>query len=135
MKLLSDEEAETVINEESAPKEPKQRRGRRSRLESPVAKDTLQSSLSGVFNTLSYVSRSEMRFVDDDFASETKKLVDFINIFPAARIIVHLLGPISVIGDMIEKLRKIDEKRKKKSATGVTIEVPGNPPFQQKQPF
>lgn len=137
MKIIDEQdipENETEIGE--LPKEKPTRR-RRSKLEAPVKIDTLNASLSGSFNGLAILSKSQTRFDDQDFGESSKKIIDFINLFPFLRIIIHILGPLTVLVDFVKKFDAIQNGRKpKEGANKVTIEYTpkANTPA-QKGPF
>lgn len=104
-------EEETKIGQ--PPAEPKARR-KRSKLEAPVNLQTLKQSLSGTYNGIAFLARTEVRFNDEDFNEESRKLIEFINLFPPLRIIIHLLAPITIVVALVKKLDIIFKERKKK---------------------
>lgn len=140
MKLISEEE--TDIDDE-LPKEPVQRKKRtqRSKLEAPVNIATLNNSLSGAFNAAAFITKSDTRFTADDFDDSSKKILNFINLFPPARILIHLIGPITTIVDFVAKFQSISEGRKAREAAKAqangqaTINYPTAAPMQRKSPF
>ncbi|MDG6999617.1 MAG: hypothetical protein JRN15_10930 [Nitrososphaerota archaeon] len=66
-----------------------------------------------VFNTLATIARSETKFSEEDFKNISSGITDILNLFPPARVFLRLLGPLSVIGDVVEKIRRILDGRKK----------------------
>lgn len=119
-------EDETKIGK--PPAEPKARR-KRSKLEAPVNLQTLKQSLSGTYNGIAFLARTEVRFNDEDFNEESRKLIEFINLFPPLRIIIHLLAPITIVVALVKKLDIIFKERKKKQEdeSKVTINYSPNP--------
>ena len=84
-------------------------------LEDPVSQKETAHRFMLVFNTIATLVRSNTRFSEEDFKSISSGITDILNLFPPARVILRLLGPLSVIGDVVEKVRRIAEGRKKES--------------------
>ena len=82
-------------------------------LEEPVSQKETAHRFMLVFNTIATLVRSNTRFSEEDFKSISSGITDILNLFPPARVILRLLGPLSVIGDVVEKVRRIAEGRKK----------------------
>lgn len=87
-------------------------------LESPLSKDEVQRRITSLLNGASMVAKSEARFTNEDSSNIAAGILDVCNIFPPFRAIIRLLGPLSIIGDVIDKIRTIREKRK--NATKLT---------------
>lgn len=90
-------------------------------LEEKVSPAELRTRLAHVLNTVAMFVRSSARFDDEDMDNVSKGIIDIINMFPSARVIVRILGPLSVIGDMAAKVRYIVESRTSEKGEGGAV--------------
>ena len=107
-----DEEDVTEIGEPPKEKGAKSSNSLLKKFLAPLRLPTISSTLADTFNTLAFLSRSQKRFESDEFEETARKLQDLFNMIPAFRVVIHLLGPITAIADIVRKFEQIREAKR-----------------------
>lgn len=110
-------------------------------LEGEFGKMELARQFRLIYNLPGKIFGLETQFEDKEFTDASTNLLELVNRFPKLRLILRIVGPIAVAGDLIEKAKKIvDEVRLKRlrqrgvivdhapsSPTPIRSEVPPGP--------
>lgn len=76
--------------------------------------DAVQRALHAIFRVAATLAKSDAEFQATEFKSTAQELVNLSRRFPPLGIVLIALSPIIVVGELLEKMKRIKDQRKPK---------------------